>query len=418
MQSEYIYPKFRWFMLLTLIIGNIAIGIIIICFAPILGNIVKDLGVSVGEIAAATMGTTILACAVSTIVSGLLIDKFGLSKPFIVGGLLMSVSMMLTPYLSASVGELVLLRILMGLGAGPISASVSAVAGKWFPENERGIIAGFVGASMSLGIILGLTVTPKLIEISGNWSTGVSWMAVFPILLLIASIITGFAREPENSNGAEQTADLATLKSDIALAFKLPVTYVGIVSMFLFVWVMNAFNDLTPSYIAISPPMGLGMGPVVAGQFMAAVQIGMLIGSAASGFIMGKLFKGSAKVTAMVGFIFAAVFTFSIKFGFVYSAPVLLFGCLFLVGFFEAFVIPCITTFISLHYPPTITGRLFGTTFGISLFGGSLGVFVGATALHITNSYQLPIIIVSVIALVGFLVSNFLVPPTVFLERS
>lgn len=414
MKNEGGYPKTRWLMLAAVVSGQIMIGTTMICYAPILGVIAKDIGVSVGEISAAAMGVVIMIAGISSILSGPLLDKFGVSRLIAVGAIITSIGMLLVPTLSHSIQQIILVRIIIGIGWGPFSACTSSVAAKWFPEHQRGMVAGMIGVGISLGIILGFILTPAFMEKAPHWSTAVGKLAVIPIVCFVLSFLTNFIKEPTLDETIDVANDKDKVSSHITLAFKSPVTYIGILCMFLFTWVMNAFNDLTPGYIAIEAPTGLGFGPAAAGQYMSAVQIGMLIGSAASGLILAKIFKGRIKGVMITGFLFAALFTFSVKLPFVYTTSGLLFACLFLVGFFEAFIIPMVATFIAINYPSTVTGRVFGTTFGVSIFGGAIGVFVGATFLHTTGNYMTSITIVSAVAVIGALVSFLLNKPKVF----
>jgi MFS family permease len=408
------YPNTRWLMGAAVIAGQVTIGATMICFAPILGIISKDLGVSVGEISAAAMGTVIMAAAFSSIISGAVLDRFGVPRSIAVGALITTIGMLLAPVFDNSIQQIVLVRILIGVGWGPVSACTSSVAARWFPEEQRGMFAGMVGAGISFGIIIGFIITPAFIHSVSHWSYAIRMVAVVPAIFFVLSLISNFLSEPEVQETIVSEKESSKLSSDMALAFKSPVTYIGIVSMFLFTWVMNAFNDLTPGFIAIEPPIGLGLGPVTAGQFMSAVQVGMLIGSAASGFILMKLFKGKIKPVMVVGFLFAAIFMFSVRLPVINSTSALLAICLFGAGFFEAFIIPMVTTFIATNYPSAITGRIFGITFGISLFGGSIGVFVGSTFLHITGTYLASIAIVTVVGLLGMLTSFLMNPLKAF----
>lgn len=401
-------------MLAAIVLGQIMIGTTMICYAPILGVIAKDLGVSVGEISAAAMGVVIMVAGISSILSGPLLDKIGVARSITLGAIITLTGMCLAPKLSHSLQEIIFARVIMGIGWGPFSACTSSVAAKWFPEHQRGMVAGMIGAGISLGIILGFILTPAFMGKTAHWSMAVGWLAVVPAVTLVVSFLTNFIKEPEIGEEITVAQDEDSISSYISLAFKSPSTYIGIICMFIFTWVMNAFNDLTPGYIAIDPPTGLGFGPAAAGQYMSAVQIGMLLGSAASGVILMKLFKGKIKSVMMTGFFFTAIFCFSVKLPFVYGTPKLLVACLFLVGFFEAFIIPMVATFIATNYPAQIMGRVFGTTFGVSIFGGAIGVFVGATFLHTTGNYLMSITIVSLMALIGIGFSFLLNSPKVF----
>jgi MFS family permease len=215
------------------------------------------------------------------------------------------------------------------------------------------MVAGMVGAGISMGIILGF-IPPR--PLSGSSATGATPSAGSPSFpyhfRAVSSHQLHHRTQIHETVAAEH--DSNHVQSDLSIAFKSLPTYIGIICMFLFTWVMNAFNDLTPGFIAIAPPTGLGLGPAAAGRFMSAVQIGMLIGSAASGFILMKIFSGRIKAVMFTGFLLTAVFMFSVKLPTVHSTPTLLAITLFLAGFFEAFIIPMVATFIATNYPSSI----------------------------------------------------------------
>ena len=116
----------------------------------------------------------------------------------------------------------------------------------------------------------------------------------------------------------------------------------------------------------------------------------------------------------MIGYILFAIFAVSIMWPVVYGNMGVLVPCLFIAGFFEAWVVPNVFAFISLHYPAHIAGKLSGTWFGIGLFGGTVGVILGAAALHGTGNYHASILIVGLVAVIGFVLTIFLKPPKVF----
>ncbi len=295
--------------------------------------------------------------------SGPIIDKFGVARSITGGALITSIGVLLAPVFDNSIKQIIIVRIIMGIGFGPVTACTSTVAARWFPVEKRGMVAGIVGAGISLGIILGFILTPAILQNVAHWSSAIGWMAAIPIIAFILAFSTNFLTEPKIHETVTAEHDIHKISSDVALAFKSLPTYIGIICMFLFTWAMNAFNDLTPGFIAIAPPTGLGLGPASAGHYMSAVQVGMLLGSAASGFILMKIFGGRIKSVMMTGFLFTALFALSVKFTLVHSTPMLLAACLFFVGFFEAFIIPMVATFIAINYPAAIMERIYGTTF-------------------------------------------------------
>lgn len=412
------YPKTRWFVLFNVFVGYLCVGIFTIALAPIIGTVIGDIKatnptVDAGIISLATMGTTSLFSAISCILAGPLVDKFGIPRTTIIGGILMVVGALLVPAIGHSIAGIVVFRLIMGLGFGPISTCLPVIAASWFPEKERPIAIGLQGSGLAIGIAVGLVISPIILNANhGNWQATVAWLGVLPALSLVLCIVMAFLKwpTPPQESAAVEGTEKAQVGHLFAKALKQPVFYIGFFVMFAFAWVMNAFNDLTPGYIALDPPTGLGFGAMASGLAMMGVQVGMIIGSIASGFALRLIFKNKYKPTLIAAFIIVAIFMFSVRFGFVYNNSSLLFACLFIAGFFEGFIIPVMTTFIAANYPKSIMGKVYGTSFGLCLFGGTIGISAGAAALHITGNYHVSIAIVSVVAIIGIVISALLRP--------
>ena len=406
------YPSFRWFMLAAVTFGYVTCGLLIILFAPVLGDVAASLGVDVGQATLAAMATYYFSSAVAVLISGPLIDRFGARPAIVGGGVLLVAGCLLVPVLGKTVGGLVLSRVIMGLGSGPISACVPAVAARWFPPHERGVFAGAQGSGMAIGVALGFGLMPAAMNANaGDWRAAVALLAVVPAISLALCVGTLFGKEPAV---AEPVAGEAGSGSEFGRALREPAFWVGVLGMFAFVWIMNAFNQQTPGYLAVPAPLGLGLGPVAAGQKMIAVQVGMILGAIGCGVVLDKVLKGNARPLLVAGFVLSAVFMVAVRLPFVHGNSALLGAVLFLCGFFESFTIPAISAFISLHYPQSIMGKVFAVSFGVSLFAGAVGVGLGGAILHATNSYDVPVVLVGVVALLGAAVTATLRPPRAF----
>ena len=138
MSEDISYPRYRWFVLLTLCVVTVATSVIMISPAPLIGIIAKHLKLDLGVTTGALMGGFNLALAVSCIVGGFLCDRFGLVKVYIWGSLLMILPTLALPYWGDTFGGVMLIRVLQAFGVGPILASVAAVAALWFPPSNEG----------------------------------------------------------------------------------------------------------------------------------------------------------------------------------------------------------------------------------------------------------------------------------------
>jgi len=98
-----------------------------------------------------------------------------------------------------------------------------------------------------------------------SWTVTMAWMACPAIIFLIFSIIMIFGpKAPELI--VEEHEDVHAAKNDFKLALKEPIIYLVVVYVFLFNWLIQGINDLTPGYFAIPAPVGVGWGPMVPGN--------------------------------------------------------------------------------------------------------------------------------------------------------
>jgi len=411
--DQVVYPKFRWFVFIALCLATATNAVTLIAPATLIGPIAKALGVSLGETVGATMGTYNLFGALACIAGGYFLDRFGVVRTWIVCLLLMIISSVLMPVFGTSLMGLAVLRSIQSIGGGPIMGSTVRLAAEWFPKSERGFVTGIQGVAMGLGIIIGLMLAPGFMQMTGDWAMTMACVSIVGIIALILTFIIAVGpKAPKVEEAQVQTA--AGSESAFKLALKQPATWLVIACVLLAGWIFQGFNDIVPSYIAIDAPIGLGMGPMVSGSIMSAVQITFMIGAILSGFIVEKLFKGSSRAVVAIAFIGFAVFAFAIKFDAITASSSALLGCLVVAGFFNSFLTPVSMAFIAKNYPESITGKLGGFAQGLGMFGGTLGVSMGATALHVTNMYQLPITIIVVVAIVGCLCALGQNPPSIF----
>lgn len=409
MNTELVYPRFRWFVFVTLCIVTASTAVALIAPAPLMGPIAKALDISIGEAAGATMGTFNLFVAISALVGGWFLDKFGAVRVWAACLILIIVGELLMPVFGGTFWGLNNLRIIEGLGTGPIMASTARIAAQWFPVKERGIVTGVQGMAMGLGITLGFIIAPAVFETTGNWAVTMAWLSFLPVIALIMTAVIAFG--PKAPTAAIIEAQIDGSANEFMQAAKLPVTWMAILCVVMMSWAFQAINDLIPGYIAVDAPVGLGKGPMAAGKFMTAFSMSFTLGALLSGFILEKLLKGQSKPLVFLGYLGTVIFTFCLRVPFVISNEVLLLLCLILNGLFAAWCIPPSVAFIARNYPEHLTGKLGGLAQGIGIFGGTAGAFSGAYAIHATGFYDASIYIIVVIAILGCLSALGLNPP-------
>jgi len=196
MSQDVAYPRYRWFVLVTLCVVTVATSVIMISPAPLIGIIAKSLNLDLGVTTGALMGGFNLALAVSCIIGGFLCDRFGLVKVYAWGSILMILPTLALPYVGDNLGAIMMVRILQAFGVGPILASVSAVAALWFPPLQRGIVTGIQGMAVTLGIAIGFVAGPAAYAAVKTWQAAIAWQTISCFVGLALTIVCAFGPKP------------------------------------------------------------------------------------------------------------------------------------------------------------------------------------------------------------------------------
>jgi MFS family permease len=403
--SESINPGFRWLVFVTMFIVTATASIFLIAPAPFIGEMLRTTpGLSAGQVVLMTMTSFNIFVAVSAILCGILIDKFGIMKFYIGGLLLIGIGALLTPFIGSSSLGIIFIRSLQGIGAGPIMVSVLPIAARYFPPKLRSLIIVLQGLAVSFGVQIGLILVPKIIQTTQSWQTVMAWLAPICIFGLIFSffvLLSSKQQEDENSK--------VSFKEDIMTALSNPVTWVVIVCLALQAWFYQAFSDLIPTYLNTPSPAGLGYDQRIAGTLMSSASWIFICGGFIGVLITERFLRGNARPVVLSAFVLQAIFICLIIVPAMASNHMILGISVYTISFFSAFIQPQALGHIAKYYPKHITGTL-GGLIGISVFTGIAGPMVSATAMLMSGGFQLPFSIMVGIAVIGAIVAIFLKP--------
>jgi MFS family permease len=396
--NENNYTKYRWYVLVALIVANIIQGMLLISPTPLVGEIAKSMNMDLGSATASAMLPFTLMVAIGGILSGFVMDKIGLAKTFISSTVIIVISSFLMPVLGVTSSGFAILRGIQGLACSPINASGPRVAAEWFPKNQRAMIQGFMSAAFTFGITIGFTVSPAIAAAVG-WNVALSRIGVLFIVSVIMFVIMAFG--PKSPAVLEESSTPDNADADIKKVFGLPTFWMTLLAFFFLSWVSQGYNDLTPGHIAVPVPVGLGLGAQVAGRLMSTYTLAFVVGSLVSGFFLQKIFRGNSKRGITATYILTAIFSGSVMLPTVASNISILTVCLVLAGFFMGMPGPFTFGFVASQYPAHITGRVGGIIAGMGIFGGTIAVAVGSYALHATGAYTVSIMIVVCVCVLG-----------------
>ena len=187
--------------------------------APLIGEISKDLRVSLGAAVAMTMMVVMLTTSIVAFLSGFLIDRLGFATVWIAGCVMQVVGALAIGPLSHSVSGLIIGRVLMGMGMGPINAVIAKDSGillillpcamllfssivnptiygyiaNHFPSAVSGRLGGTATSLAGLGSLAGLAVGSTALAVTGGYTVS---MNVLAVVIVIAGLASIFIRSP------------------------------------------------------------------------------------------------------------------------------------------------------------------------------------------------------------------------------
>ncbi len=415
-----IYPKYRWFVMIVMfwvIFANE--GAIGIGPAPLVGIISLSTGWELGTVTAIMIGSFTFFIATGCLLSAFLLDKIGIIKTFMLACMLSAAGAFLMPVLGRSIGGLVFLRLLEGLGGGLVLASPPKLACEWFPAAERGIVTGVQGAGVGFGVSIGIIISSAMYTAMNDWLMSMALMGIIPFIGLILSIVLRFGPEApcvKNSFTSVHPAGI-NADTDFKLVLRQPLFYLGIGMIFFFAWVQQGYSNLTPGYLTVDPPSGCGLGTQAASTIFSFYSFSFTLGSLFSGFIGRYIFKNELKKSIALSFVLSAFFNVSVLLPAVYENSVKLRICLILAGFFFSWSGSMIFAYFTQCYPSEVMGRIGGFTQGIGGLGAPAGIAVGSITLNMTGSYFITLTAMGILCLLNLILTFFLYKPKIFAGR-
>lgn len=207
------YPK-RWWALSALVLSLLVIGLDITILNVALATLATDLDASNRDLQWIADSYTLVFAGL-LLPAGVLGDRYGRKKLIMIGLVVFGAASVLSAW-SASSGELIWARGLLGLGAAIVTPLSLSILPAMFPEEERGKAI----AIWSTGTVIGLPLGPIL----GGWLLEQFWwgsvflinVPVVALGLLCAGILLPESRDPSRPRvdligGLLSTAGLASL---------------------------------------------------------------------------------------------------------------------------------------------------------------------------------------------------------------
>lgn len=190
-ETEFRVYGYRWVMLAVYMLAIAVNQVMWITFAPITKDATLFYGVSDLQIGILSMSFMIVYLVVS-IPASWIIDTYGIRAGVGAGVVLTGVFGMLRGLFATDYSLLLLFQIGIAVGQPFLLNSITKVASRWFPVSERATASGLGTLAMYFGILLGMSLTPFLMN--GRGLEGM--LILYGIVSLVtAGVFFIFARE-------------------------------------------------------------------------------------------------------------------------------------------------------------------------------------------------------------------------------
>jgi len=365
----------------------------VMLYALVLGEVQRNLHLS-AALSGAMMSVTLIAAAVGGIGFGWFADRSGRVRALTASVLIYSVATALCGF-TQTAAQLMLCRIVLGLGMGGEWASGAALVAETWPARHRGKALALVQSSWAIGYALGAGVVALVMPRFG-------WRAVFFVGVVPALITLWLRRRlPEPEVWHRERAP----RLDLAQLFRGKFGYSVLVcatmnAATLFAW-WGLFTWV-PRFLSMPVAQGgRGLSIVQTSGWTIVMQTGTFLGYVVFGYVADRF---SRKYT-YIGYLLVAALLVPL-FAFVSNAnALLLIGPL--VGFFGTGYFSGFSVIASELFPASLRGSAMGFVYNIGrVLSAAAPYLIGHVSEHAGLSYAL--CITSAAFLIAAIIATFL----------
>jgi MFS family permease len=402
------YPSTRWLILLSAVFAYISLQIANLSIAPLFPIVGRDLGLGPAQLASLMSVYTFSGCVLMFWVGGAIVDHFGLLTGILLGLLSAGLPMTFMPLFGHSYHAMIWIRIVEGLAAGFAFPAEGIIIASWFGPHQKGLAGGLMSASITLGVQFGVYGGSIPVEKFGvSWQTASAYLSIFAWIGVVFTVILIVCRPkaPAAAKATSGTTDKGLFKRCLFT----PLTFFGIMTVFMVSWVYHSLTGMVPGALASPRPLGAGYTAVQSSSLMLGVTIAGVLGPVLGGILLDKIFNGNPKFNLLAGFV--AMFTFIglMAFPVVLHSPSFMVVCLVMAALGFQFVFPTLYIYASRVYPLRVVGQMVGLWIGLGTFGGVIGQAVSGAVAQGTGTYLWLYILMAVAAFIGFFVTFLLV---------
>jgi AAHS family 4-hydroxybenzoate transporter-like MFS transporter len=390
--------RFQAGMLLLCAVGLVVDGFDVQAMGFVAPAIVEDWGIpkaSLGPV----FGAGLLGMLVGSLGFSLAADRWG-RRPVLVAATAFFAACMLATSAVRTLDQLLVLRLVTGVGLGGIMPQAMALAGEYAPRRLRITLMMLVSCGFTVGAALGGVVTAVLLSALG-------WRSVFVVGGLVPLVIAAAMLRwlPESiwflvlkGRGLDRARrwlrridPAARIEADTAL--RVPEADArGVTAVRLFhdgraagtvlLWIVNFANLLNLYFLSQWLPTVLRSGGFTTSRAVLAGTL-LQVGGIAGTLVLGRLVDWRGFGVLAVAFAVAAIAIATIGRS---GAGGLLLLAIFVAGFCVIGGQPAVNSLAGSYYPTALRSTGIGWSLGIGRFGSILGPVVGGALIGLAWS--------------------------------
>jgi cyanate permease len=372
-------------------------GLVFRSIPPLVTPMLKDLHMSYGEMGF-VLGSWQLTYIVFALLSGIMIDKWGVRKSLLLGITVIGLSSGLR-YFAQGFGTLLPIVALFGVGGPLISVGSPKAAAQWFQGRDRGFAVGIYMTGPWIGGVFALAATNRFVMPLMGYSWRLTFVSYALLTMMVAALWWLFAKDPPLRGDRIKVGVIEVFSRLVGIRSVRIVLMEGL----LVFAVMHGYTNWLPKILEIS-----GMSPSMAGftsslPLITGIPAMLLIPS----LVPSRLRSRAIGLLALVAG--ASILVWSMA-----SGTVLLVG----LGFFGVAgsgMIPLLI--LILMETPDVGSRYMGSAGGIFFCVSDLGGFIGPSVMgalvDATGSFFAGTFFLVILCIVVFFLTFLLKTPAV-----
>jgi MFS family permease len=307
--------------------------------------------------------------------AGMVADRYGAGRVIVAGVLLVALGTALVPYMTTTLGLVLVIGVLAAGGAGMAGVSVlMAATTRLVAPERRGIATGLVNAGGSFGQFVFAPIAQGITAAAG-WVVALQSLAALSLLALPAAWVL---RGHSGNAAAGGSAKPETTRAAVGRAVRDPSYRLLAIGFFVCGFHVAFIATHLPGVVAACQ-----LPPSVGAWALAIVGLFNIVGSFAVGWAVGRW-----RMKSLLSLIYAtrglAVLLFLL-------APktelvVLVFAAVMGLTFLST--VPPTAGLVAKFFGPANMGTLFGVVMLTHQIGGFLGAYFGGKAFEWTGSYN------------------------------